>query len=101
MTVRNNIPKDWPTVSEGISIHWHGFSMRGDDSGMWYDGVAYLTMCPIVSGQTFVYRFTVIHRICPLFFHPLVAKLLYCMVGRLSMCLICLSCVCVCVCVCV
>ena len=56
VTVYNNIPADWPLVSEGISIHWHGFSMNGVP---WYDGVGYLAQCPIKSGGNFTYRFQV------------------------------------------
>ena len=56
VTLYNNIPADWPLVSEGISIHWHGFSMNGVP---WYDGVGYLAQCPIKSGTNFTYRFQV------------------------------------------
>ena len=54
VTIYNHIPADWPLVSEGISIHWHGFSMNGVP---WYDGVGYLAQCPIKSGANFTYRF--------------------------------------------
>ena len=54
--VYNNIPEDWPLMSEGITIHWHGFDMKGVQ---WYDGVGYLTQCPIPSGANFTYRFQV------------------------------------------
>lgn len=40
----------------GISIHWHGFEMKGNQA---YDGVTGVTMCPIPSGTTFIYNFTV------------------------------------------
>lgn len=43
-------------MTDGISIHWHGFNMRGAE---YYDGVAYLHQCPIASGTNFTYRFTV------------------------------------------
>ena len=36
-------------------IHFHGFKFGG--GYMWYDGVAGLTQCPIVSGQKFTYSF--------------------------------------------
>ena len=58
VTVYNNIPADWPLVSEGISVHWHGLSMKG---APWYDGVGYLAQCPIKSGTNFTYRFQVSH----------------------------------------
>ena len=54
VVVYNNLPVDWPLVSEGISIHWHGFSMNG---APWYDGVGYLAQCPIKAGANFTYRF--------------------------------------------
>ncbi|CAL8462933.1 g2467 [Coccomyxa elongata] len=56
VTVYNNLPATWPLVSEGISIHWHGFSMNGAE---WYDGVGYLAQCPIQAGTNFTYRFQV------------------------------------------
>ena len=56
VVVRNNLPANWPAVSEGISIHWHGWSMAGAE---WYDGVGYLAMCPITPGTNFTYRFQV------------------------------------------
>ena len=40
----------------GLSIHWHGFEMKGNQP---YDGVTGVTMCPIPTGSTFVYNFTV------------------------------------------
>ena len=56
VVVHNNLPPNWPAVSEGISIHWHGWSMNGAE---WYDGVGYLAMCPITPGTNFTYRFQV------------------------------------------
>ena len=56
VVVANNLPDDYPLVSEGISIHWHGFSMGGAE---WYDGVGYLAQCPIRAGSNFTYRFQV------------------------------------------
>ena len=44
VTVHNELPADWPQVTEGITIHWHGFDMRGAE---YYDGVAFLQQCPI------------------------------------------------------
>ncbi|KAL5014169.1 hypothetical protein ScPMuIL_008439 [Solemya velum] len=41
--------------SEGVTIHWHGLHQRGTP---WMDGVAFITQCPILPGQTFTYRFT-------------------------------------------
>ncbi|XP_052184497.1 laccase-2-like [Diospyros lotus] len=39
-----------------VSIHWHG--IRQLRSG-WYDGPAYITQCPIQSGRSYVYNFTI------------------------------------------
>ncbi|KAK7104783.1 uncharacterized protein [Littorina saxatilis] len=44
--------------SEGLTIHWHGIDMQ-DNSYM--DGVAFISQCPIQSGQSFVYNFTSYH----------------------------------------
>ena len=54
--MHNELPADWPQVTEGITIHWHGFDMRGAE---YYDGVAFLQQCPIAPGTNFTYRFTV------------------------------------------
>ena len=62
VTVFNALPVNWPQVSEGITIHWHGLDMRGNE---FYDGVAYLQQCPIASGASFTYRFTVPRRLSP------------------------------------
>ena len=39
---------------EGISIHWHGIHLLNN---VWMDGVPYLTQCPILPRQSFMYRF--------------------------------------------
>eukprot|EP00884_Botryococcus_braunii_P009161 jgi/Botrbrau1/18246/Bobra.0844s0001.1 len=59
VTVTNSIPSDFPSSQPGISIHWHGLNMRGDENGAWYDGVSYVTQCPIPYGQSMTYRFLV------------------------------------------
>ncbi|CAH1243344.1 Hypp7073 [Branchiostoma lanceolatum] len=41
-------------MSEATSIHWHGMHMRGMP---YMDGVAYVTQCPIMPRESFVYRF--------------------------------------------
>jgi len=57
ITVNNNIPEDaWPSLFEGISIHWHGFSMKGF---AWMDGTKYIAQCPIQRGKAFTYKFQV------------------------------------------
>lgn len=52
----NDIPANFPSVANGISIHWHGFSMRGKE---WYDGTGRITQCPIAPGTNFTYNFKV------------------------------------------
>ncbi|CAA2969595.1 laccase-4-like [Olea europaea subsp. europaea] len=43
-------------VKYNVSIHWHG--VRQLRTG-WADGPAYITQCPIQSGQSYVYNFTI------------------------------------------
>ncbi|KAJ6724462.1 MULTI-COPPER OXIDASE [Salix viminalis] len=44
-------------VQNNISIHWHG--IRQLRSG-WADGPAYITQCPIQTGQSYVYNYTIV-----------------------------------------
>ncbi|KAF4581293.1 laccase [Pleurotus pulmonarius] len=37
------------------SIHWHGFYQKGSS---WADGPAFVTQCPIVPGDSFLYSFS-------------------------------------------
>ena len=43
-------------LSESITIHWHGLHQRDTP---FMDGVAFITQCPISSGQKFTYKFKV------------------------------------------
>ncbi|KAF3449172.1 hypothetical protein FNV43_RR09900 [Rhamnella rubrinervis] len=43
-------------VSSNITIHWHGVRQLGS---CWADGPAYVTQCPIQTGQSFAYNFTI------------------------------------------
>ncbi|CAK7333497.1 unnamed protein product [Dovyalis caffra] len=43
-------------VKYNVSIHWHG--IRQLRTG-WSDGPAYITQCPIQTGQSYVYNFTI------------------------------------------
>ncbi|XP_024028581.1 laccase-17 [Morus notabilis] len=43
-------------VSNNITIHWHGIRQLGS---AWADGPAYVTQCPIQTGQSYVYNFTI------------------------------------------
>ncbi|XP_011642479.1 laccase-1-like [Pogonomyrmex barbatus] len=49
---------DLKNEAEGLetSIHWHGIFQNGYQ---YYDGVPYLTQCPILSANTFRYQFKV------------------------------------------
>ncbi|CAN7011237.1 hypothetical protein Bca4012_030113 [Brassica carinata] len=53
-------------VSNNISIHWHG--IRQLRSG-WADGPSYVTQCPIQTGQSYVYNFTIIGQRGTLWWH--------------------------------
>ncbi|KAL7584395.1 hypothetical protein Lser_V15G42404 [Lactuca serriola] len=53
-------------VSNNITIHWHG--IRQLRSG-WADGPAYITQCPIQTGQSYVYNFTIIGQTGTLWYH--------------------------------
>ncbi|KAG6476282.1 hypothetical protein ZIOFF_065521 [Zingiber officinale] len=53
-------------VSYNITLHWHG--IRQLRSG-WADGPAYVTQCPIQTGQTYVYDFTIIGQRGTFFWH--------------------------------
>ncbi|KAK6935853.1 Multicopper oxidase, C-terminal [Dillenia turbinata] len=53
-------------VRNNISIHWHG--IRQLQSG-WADGPAYITQCPIQTGQSYVYNFTIVGQRGTLFWH--------------------------------
>ncbi|KAL2481987.1 Laccase-17 [Abeliophyllum distichum] len=53
-------------VQYNVSIHWHG--VRQLRSG-WADGPAYITQCPIQTGQNYVYNFTITGQRGTLFWH--------------------------------
>lgn len=53
-------------VKDNVSIHWHG--IRQLRSG-WADGPAYITQCPIQTGQTYTYNFTVTGQRGTLWWH--------------------------------
>ncbi|MFS7965122.1 putative laccase [Helianthus anomalus] len=53
-------------VPNNISIHWHG--IRQLRSG-WADGPAYITQCPIQTGQSYVYNFTITGQRGTLWYH--------------------------------
>ncbi|XP_068643254.1 laccase-17-like [Aristolochia californica] len=53
-------------VANNVTIHWHG--IRQLRSG-WADGPAYITQCPIQTGKTYIYNFTIIGQRGTLFWH--------------------------------
>ncbi|KAL3531803.1 hypothetical protein ACH5RR_005324 [Cinchona calisaya] len=57
--VNNHVPNN-------ITIHWHG--VRQLRSG-WADGPAYITQCPIQTGQSYVYNYTIVGQRGTLFYH--------------------------------
>ncbi|XP_042431805.1 laccase-4-like [Zingiber officinale] len=53
-------------VTYNITLHWHG--IRQLRSG-WADGPAYVTQCPIQTGRSYVYDFTIIGQRGTFFWH--------------------------------
>ncbi|KAL2328771.1 hypothetical protein Fmac_022198 [Flemingia macrophylla] len=53
-------------VPNNVTIHWHG--VRQLRSG-WADGPSYITQCPIQTGQSYVYNFTIVGQRGTLFWH--------------------------------
>ena len=48
------------------TTHWHGIKQK---LSCWYDGPSYITRCPIQSGQSFTYNFTVAKQKGTFFWH--------------------------------
>ncbi|KAI7741818.1 hypothetical protein M8C21_003251 [Ambrosia artemisiifolia] len=48
------------------TIHWHGVRQI---LSCWSDGPSYITQCPVQSGQTFTYEFTLVKQKGTLFWH--------------------------------
>lgn len=53
-------------VQYNVSIHWHGIRQL---QSQWADGPAYITQCPIQTGQSYVYNFTIVGQRGTLFWH--------------------------------
>ncbi|CAO2839392.1 unnamed protein product [Amaranthus hypochondriacus] len=53
-------------VKYNVTIHWHG--IRQLRSG-WADGPAYITQCPIQTGQSYIYNYTIKGQRGTLFWH--------------------------------
>ncbi|KAL2551448.1 Cupredoxin superfamily protein [Forsythia ovata] len=43
-------------LTENVAIHWHGIRQIGTP---WFDGTEGVTQCPVLPGDTFVYKFVV------------------------------------------
>nr|5E9N_A Chain A, Laccase 2 [Steccherinum murashkinskyi] len=54
ITVFNDLTD--PSMLTDTSIHWHGLFQKGTN---WADGPAFVTQCPIITGQSFDYNFNV------------------------------------------
>ncbi|KAJ3668943.1 hypothetical protein LUZ60_010893 [Juncus effusus] len=59
ITVVNHVPNN-------ISLHWHGIRQL---RSAWVDGPAYITQCPIQTGQSYVYNFTIVGQRGTLWWH--------------------------------
>ncbi|KAM0953516.1 putative laccase [Dioscorea sansibarensis] len=53
-------------IRNNISIHWHGVRQL---QSAWADGPAYITQCPIQTGQSYVYNFTIVGQRGTLWWH--------------------------------
>ncbi|KAL6133160.1 hypothetical protein ACLB2K_065397 [Fragaria x ananassa] len=53
-------------VQNNVTLHWHG--IRQLRSG-WADGPSYITQCPIQTGQSYVYNFTITGQRGTLWWH--------------------------------
>ncbi|KAI4301700.1 hypothetical protein L6164_034951 [Bauhinia variegata] len=53
-------------VQYNVTIHWHGVRQL---QSQWADGPAYITQCPIQTGQSYVYNFTIVGQRGTLWWH--------------------------------
>ncbi|XP_072958831.1 laccase-10-like [Typha angustifolia] len=53
-------------IPNNVTLHWHG--VRQLRSG-WSDGPSYVTQCPIQTGQSYVYNFTIVGQRGTLWWH--------------------------------
>ncbi|KAI3621083.1 laccase [Moniliophthora roreri] len=56
LNVVNNLNVPDQSMLQSTSIHWHGFFLKNT---AWADGPAFVTQCPIVKGDSFLYEFPV------------------------------------------
>ncbi|GIL43898.1 hypothetical protein Vafri_1486 [Volvox africanus] len=57
VTLINNLPATFPSVTDGISLHYHGLRMSGPAA--YFDGATYVTLCPVAPGKNYTYEFQV------------------------------------------
>ncbi|XP_021866991.1 laccase-4 [Spinacia oleracea] len=62
----NVVVKVINNINYNLTIHWHG--IRQLRTG-WSDGPAYITQCPIIPGQNYLYNFTITGQRGTLFWH--------------------------------
>lgn len=53
-------------VKDNVTIHWHGIRQI---RSAWADGPAYVTQCPIQTGQSYIYNFTITGQRGTLWWH--------------------------------
>ncbi|KAJ3668944.1 hypothetical protein LUZ60_010894 [Juncus effusus] len=53
-------------VAHNITLHWHGVRQL---RSAWADGPAYITQCPIQTGQSYMYNFTIVGQRGTLWWH--------------------------------
>ncbi|XP_078152454.1 putative laccase-11 [Carex rostrata] len=53
-------------LNHNVTFHWHGVRQL---QSQWADGPSYVTQCPIQSGQSYVYNFTVVGQRGTLWWH--------------------------------
>ncbi|EIN05334.1 laccase [Punctularia strigosozonata HHB-11173 SS5] len=54
------------TMLKTTTIHWHGLFQKGTN---WADGPAFVNQCPIASGNSFLYDFTVLDQAGTFWYH--------------------------------
>ncbi|KAH8089931.1 laccase 2 [Cristinia sonorae] len=64
VTVVNHLTD--PEMLTDTTIHWHGIEQKGFN---WADGPAFVTQCPITTGDSFQYNFTVAHQAGTFWYH--------------------------------
>ncbi|TRM70406.1 multicopper oxidase/laccase [Schizophyllum amplum] len=55
-----------PYLDMLTSIHWHGFFQKGSN---YADGPAYVTQCPLVPGENFLYQFQIPDQVGTYWYH--------------------------------